>query len=148
MSIRNEPFEALLDGRKKHEFRRRFSRTSGRFQVVFYVSDPVRAICGVGIFDKPIYDSIGRMKAIARSHRFSSPENIEKYFSGLERGYALPVRKIKRVGPIDLEEIRKTIEDFNPPQSYCRFPLQRFYKLLERVDLYDSPDEAVQRTLF
>ena len=142
LSIHKEPFEALLDGRKHHEFRRRFY-LDGPFQVVFYVSSPVKAICGVGIFESPVRDSIKNLARLIKTHSFSSPESLRSYFEGLEQGYALPVRKIKKIDLISLSEIRDQIPGFRPPQSYCYFNFDIFRQFLKRLDLYEMADEIV-----
>jgi len=120
MSIHNEPFEALLDGRKKHEFRRKFY-LENPCQSVFYVSSPVKAICGVGLFEKPIYDIVENLVEIIKGHSFSSPESLRSYFKGVNYGHALPLKEIKAIDPLRLGEIRTEIPDFRPPQSYCYF---------------------------
>jgi len=147
MSIRKDPFEALLDGRKKHEFRRKFY-LNNPCQSVFYVSSPVKAICGVGIFDKPIYDTIDNLVKIIKSHSFSSPESLKSYFKDVDYGYALPIKKIKNINPISLAEIREEIPNFRPPQSYCCFDLIKFKPYLRRLSLYETPNETIQRTFF
>lgn len=142
MSIRKEPFEALLDGRKRHEFRRRFY-IKEPCQVVFYVSSPVSAICGVGIFDKPIEDNLENLFKMVEEHSFSSPVSLRKYLEGLKKGYALPIRKSKEISPITLSELKEEIPGFTPPQSYYNLDFYKFKNLLRRLELYDAPDEIV-----
>lgn len=138
MSIHKEPFEALLDGRKKHEFRRRFY-VDEPCQVVFYVSSPVKAICAVAVFHKPVYDKIDRLLNIIKTHSFSSPQSLNNYFKDLDYAYALPIDKIKKIRPITLDELRENVPGFRPPQSYYAFDFIRFEKYLEKLDLYEIP---------
>ncbi len=142
MSIHKEPFEALLDGRKKHEFRRRFY-LSEPCQVVFYVSSPTQAICGVGIFDRPIRGKPDELAKIIKKHSFSSPENLRRYLEGVSFGWALPLTKIKKVQLITLDELREDMPKFRPPQSYCYFNRSTFHKYLVRLELYETPDEII-----
>lgn len=142
MSIRKERFEAVLDGRKVHEFRRRFY-IKEPCQVVFYVGSPVSAICGVGIFDIPIADTIENLAKIIEGHNFSSATSLRNYMQGLEKGYALPIRKSKKIDPITLDELRKEIPGFSPPQSYCNLNFYTFRNLVRRLDLYETPDEII-----
>ena len=137
LSIHKEPFEALLDGRKHHEFRRRFYLDEP-FQVVFYVSSPVKAICGVGIFERPVRDSVENLVGLINTHSFSSPESLRSYLNGLENGYAMPIRKMRKIGFIGLSEIRDQIPGFRPPQSYCYFNFDRFRAFLKRLNLYEN----------
>lgn len=142
MSIHKEPFEALLDGRKKHEFRRKFYLENS-CQSVFYVSSPVKAVCGVGLFEKPIYDTVENLVKILKNHSFSSPESLRSYFKDVNFGYALPLKEIKSIDPLSLGEIRAEIPNFSPPQSYCYFNSEKFKPFLRRLNLYETPDEIV-----
>ena len=142
MSIREGPFEAIMDGRKKHEFRRKFY-INEPCQVVFYVSSPVSAIYGVGIFDKPIKGSVDNLVDIIKTHSFSSEESLRNYMKDLDEGYALPVVKSGKITPITLTELRKEIHGFAPPQSYCNFDTTKFKNLIGRLELYETPDEII-----
>jgi len=142
MSIRKEPFEAILDERKKHKFRRKFY-ISEPCQVVFYVSSPVSAICGVGIFGNPIKGSIENLVKIIKTHSFSSEESLRQYLKGQEEGYALPIRRSKKIKPITLGELREEISGFNPPQSYYNLNFNKFKNLIRRLNLYETPNEVI-----
>jgi predicted transcriptional regulator len=134
LSIKPDPFSALVDGRKKHEFRRKFSHINEGFRVVFYVSRPVKAICGIGTFDKPVFATIARLIELIKTHRYSSPQNLKRYLEGLEMGFALPIKKVKTIKPVLLEQIRAIIPGFNPPQSYCSLDSQKCSKLIRGAD--------------
>ena len=141
ISIHKDPFEALADGRKKHEFRRRFYLKE-KFRAVFYVTSPIKAICGIGLFGKPIKSSIDGLADIAKSHDFSSPEKVKDYFKGLDQGYALPLCDLKKIKPISLEQLRQDIDNFRPPQSYYYFDIKKIEKYLsgQHVDAINSTD--------
>lgn len=142
MSIRDGPFEAIIEGKKGHEFRRRFY-IDEPCQVVFYVSSPVSAICGVGVFDKPIKGNIEDLVKIIKSHSFSSEESLRNHMEGINEGYALPVTKSRRISPVTLDELREEIPGFAPPQSYCNFNANKFRNLIWRLNLYETPDEVI-----
>lgn len=142
MSIREGSFEAIIDGRKKHEFRKRFY-IDEPCQVVFYVSSPVSAICGVGIFDKPIKESIDELVKIIKTHSFSSEESLRNYMRNIQEGYALPVMRCKRISPITLTELREEIQGFSPPQSYYYLDSNKLRNLVGRLELYETPDETI-----
>ena len=138
MSIREEPFNALVDGSKLHEFRRKYF-IDEPCQVIFYVSSPIKAICGVGIFDKPVVDDVDTLAKIINSHKYSSEESLRNYMNGLNVGYALPMLKVKKISnPITLNELRKHIDGFRPPQSYYGFSFDKFKSLIDRLDLYET----------
>ena len=142
MSIRDKPFKAIIDGRKWHEFRRRFY-IDEPCQVVFYISSPVSAICGVGIFGKPIKENIADLVKIIRTHSFSSEDSLRDYMKGLDGGYAIPVMKSRMVDPITLAKLREEIPGFVAPQSYCNLDATKFKNLIGRLNLYETPDEII-----
>ena len=141
VSIKRIFFNALVEGSKLHEFRRKFYLKKP-CQVIFYVSSHVKAICGVGIFDKPIKDNIDSLVEIINSDNYSSKKSLRNYMKGLEIGYSLPILKIKN--PITLNELRKNIDRFRPPQSYCNFSLGKFKNLIEKLELYETRNETLQ----
>ena len=120
MSIKKEPFDALVRGHKKHEFRRKFSEVRANFLVVFYVSSPVKAVVGVAEFGPVVKDKIPVLLDLARTHAWDHPlELTAEYFVGCECGYALPLVSIRKFEkPISLEDLRKLVPGFRPPQSY------------------------------
>ncbi|MBI4981101.1 hypothetical protein HZC30_06110 [Candidatus Woesearchaeota archaeon] len=119
LSIKQEHFEALLDGRKKHEFRRKFANIKEDFMIVFYLSSPVKAICGYGLFGAVIKDRIQKMVELVSTHEYSSPERIINYFQNLEWGYALPVKSIYRIdSPLSLAQLTLSVFGFKAPQSF------------------------------
>jgi len=146
MSIHPGPFEAIIDGRQKHEFRRKFY-INEPCQVVFYVSSPVSAICGIGTFDKPIKGDVEELVKIIKTHSFGSEEGLRNYMRDLNNGYAIPVLMSKRINLIPLNELRKIFR-FAPPQSYCNFDSNKFKDIIGRLNLYETPNEAIQRTFF
>lgn len=142
MSIRDGPFEAIIDGRKKHEFRRKFY-INEPCQVIFYVSSPKSSILGVGLFDKPIKGDIKDLVRIIKTHSFSSEDSLRNYMKGLDEGYALLVRKSRMIDPIPLAELKKEIQGFAPPQSYCNLDVIKFENFIGRLNLYDAPNEVI-----
>ena len=139
LSIKQEHFEALLDGRKKHEFRRKFANIDENFMIVFYLSSPVKAICGYGLFGKVIKDRIPRMVEIVSTHAYSSPERIINYFQNLEQGYALPVKSIRKIdSPISLAQLTSLIPGFKAPQSFLSLDNPKYSIIKEMVIKHES----------
>ena len=140
MSIKKEPFDALVRGHKKHEFRRKFSEVRANFLVVFYVSSPVKAVTGVAEFGPVIKDKIPALLDLVRTHTWDRPvELVAEYFEGCECGYALPLVSIRKFEkPISLEGLRKLIPGFRPPQSYLSLDNPKYSKIKKGVLGYGS----------
>ena len=135
MSIKKEPFDALVRGHKKHEFRRKFSEVRANFLVVFYVSSPVKAIMGVADFGPVIKDKIPALLGLVRTHTWDHPLKLTaEYFAGCEYGYALPLVSIRKFEkPISLEDLRKLVPGFRPPQSYLSLDNPRYSRIRKEV---------------
>jgi len=135
ISLDEKHFSAVNDGRKKHEFRRKFPLIEENFRLVFYISSPVQAIRGFAICDPVIYDSIDKMINIVKTHSYSSPERIRTYLDGLDKGYAIPLKSIKILSDeLSLAYLRKNIHGFTPPQSYIYLDNSKYVKILEAID--------------
>lgn len=135
LSIKKEPFDALVCGHKKHEFRRKFSEVRANFLVVFYVSSPVKAIMGVAEFGPVIKDKIPALLDLARTHTWNHLlELTAEYFAGCDYGYALPLLSIRKLEvPISLERLRNLVPGFRPPQSYLSLDNPKYNKIREEA---------------
>ncbi|MFH1896479.1 MAG: hypothetical protein ABH814_03370 [bacterium] len=140
MSIKKEPFSAMVRGHKKHEFRRKFSEVRANFLVVFYVSSPVKSIMGVAEFGPAIKDKISVLLDLARTHTWNHPlELTAEYFAGCEYGYALPVVSIEKLkDPISLGRLRELVPGFRPPQSYLSLDNQKYSRIKKEVPGYGA----------
>lgn len=130
LSIRKASAKALMDGKKPHEFRRKFENYEGHAQVFIYVTRPVGNIIGEIIFDTPIEDSIDGLCTLLSKNQFDRETNLRDYFYGCEIGYALPVVSVRKFqNPIKLEEVRRKFENFNPPVSYIKLDKPKYIKM-------------------
>ncbi|MBA4493673.1 hypothetical protein ACFO25_04680 [Paenactinomyces guangxiensis] len=118
LTIRRACFQQIVSGIKKYEFRRRYvNQPSIAF---IYVPTPVQAIRSVIQFGQPIVDSVKGIADIAEASQKGAGEQVEKYFAGLDRGYAIPVMHVKELKPITIYEIKRRFPVFTPPQSYLK----------------------------
>ncbi|TYP79849.1 hypothetical protein [Paenibacillus methanolicus] len=145
LSLQPTPYGQMLAGSKKYEFRRKFMKAPVR--AFIYVSSPVKAIRAYVEFDAPIVDAPERLGRLAEQEGTGTIESIVTYFAGLEQGYALPVRTIREIEPMPLEELRDAYR-FTAPQSYCRLSAypglgHALFKRLHETDkALERPTEA------
>ena len=132
LTIREEPAKALMDGIKKHEFRRKFDNYNGKAKVFLYVTKPIGKIMGYVILDSPIIDSIDNLCLLLTQNKHDTEEGVRTYLNGCEVAYALPVINSKRFNkPISLEEMRKNNPGFNPPMSYIKLDKDKYCSIKE-----------------
>ena len=137
LTIRVESAEALMNGNKPYEFRKRFDNYVGKIRVFLYVTRPVGKIIGQVIFDTPIRGSINFLCTLLKSNSFDTEEKLKSYLKGCNLAYALPlVLGIRFKEPVGLEEIRNTFPGFNPPMSFLKLDSKKYISvrdyLLER----------------
>lgn len=144
LSIKPHFAQAILDGKKKFEFRRTLFRDPAVERVVIYASSPIKLI--VGEFTIAAVHSL----AISDLWRHTEPlagidrHLFDLYFSGRAIGHALEVCAIRRYEePIQLEALG--IE--RPPQSFCYLEAETMKVNARSVRLapaYIEPSEAAR----
>ncbi|MEC0368607.1 hypothetical protein [Paenibacillus chibensis] len=115
LSLQPQPYGLIMQGIKKHEFRRKFLDTS--VNAFIYVSSPVKAIKAYIEFDAPIVDEVDPIGRIAEQEGSGTLSGITAYMKGLKTGYAIPIRSFREIEPLTLEELTNTYH-FTAPQSY------------------------------
>lgn len=115
MSLREEYYEAIVNGTKKYEYRTRYLKDASFAYI--YISKTKKSIVAKVTFGKPI---IGTSKEIAELADRENPgcyQDMMDYFShGV--GYALPIESIKPIREISLSTLKELFPDFVVPQSY------------------------------
>jgi len=128
MSLKPAYARLMLEGRKRVEFRRRFSRRHVGATVLFYVSG--------GTSRYEFTASISNVHCLPTNALWASFETeggidrqtFEAYFTGSGRGYAIELSDVRplREQP-HLNEVRTSCPQLMPPQSY---------KTLEHTDAF------------
>ena len=117
LSIRPRFAQAILDGRKKFEFRRILYRHSGVSRVVIYASSPLQRV--IGEFSIAAVHSLPPKELWRRTHKHAGIDQsyFASYFEGCNLGHALEVGASTRYKkPLQL----KVACGINrPPQSFC-----------------------------
>jgi predicted transcriptional regulator len=115
LSLRPEPFQAIVAGVKKYEYRRKFVKEG--CSAFVYVTSPIKAIRGYIEFGEPISAHIQTIANISEQQKPGSREATLKYLQGLQTGFAVPILSYRTIQPLPLEELR-TKYQFTAPQSY------------------------------
>lgn len=127
LSFRPEYFKPLLYGIKKYEYRKRFCEEETK--AYLYLSGKSRLVVGVMELGKSI-----RLD-LTRENYLNYPETLKRvdaYIAGKDIN-AIPIKSLTLFKtPISLEEIRKEIPGFMPPQMY--FILENHPKLKDLLE--------------
>ena len=127
LSFRPEYFKPLLYGVKKYEYRKRFCFEETK--AYLYLSGKVKKVVGIMQLGKPI-----RLD-LTRDDYLNYPDTlkrVDEYIVSKDIN-AIPIKSLSLFKkPISLQDIRKEIPDFMPPQMY--FILENHLKLKEILE--------------
>ncbi|NNJ62125.1 MAG: hypothetical protein HKP61_14520 [Dactylosporangium sp.] len=116
MSLDAAYWDLIWQGQKIHEFRRRFLTGPATWYV--YLTAPESRLAGVIDLDPPIIDTPQRIAAIAEAVRAGNGTSVYTYLADLSQGYAMPIRQIREYPAIGINDLRRTLGTFHPPQGY------------------------------
>lgn len=116
LSLKPQFADAILEGRKRFEFRKALYRRTDVTRIVLYASSPVQRVVGefevdtvLSMAPDDLWHATWKGAGITRGY-------FDDYFGGREVGHALGVRLVKRyVRP------RRLLQDYGvsfPPQSF------------------------------
>ena len=117
LSIRPEFAEAILEGRKTYELRRRLFVRDDVNRIVLYASSPTQRVVGEFSVDeilklepRKLWSATSRGAAVPR-------EFFDAYFAGRKVGFAVKVGRARRYGRP--KTLRESCGLARPPQSFC-----------------------------
>lgn len=119
LSIKPVYSEKILEGRKTVELRRRFpvSAPNGTLAYI-YSTSPVKAMVGTASIRDVLKLPVEQIWTEFESTAFIERAHFDKYFDGLEHGFALVFDDVKTFSrPLPLSELREKF-GFEPPQSF------------------------------
>ena len=117
LSIKPEFCDAILQGEKSYEFRKRIFKKQDDIDYVFvYSTHPIKKIVGAFTIDSILCDHPKKLWKKCKDGSGISKDFFFSYFGANSEGYAIKVDEILKFNPIDPKLI---VPDFNPPQSFC-----------------------------
>lgn len=128
LSVKPKYCQAIIEGRKKYEFRKRVPKHWKDARFLVYASSPIQRIIGeftsseiVNASPEEVWRRCGKDGGISKDEFFS-------YFEDKESAIALQIDEFHEYIPIDPW---KAFNQFCPPQSY---------QYLSIEDLFSTPD--------
>jgi predicted transcriptional regulator len=120
ISIHPRYADAILDGTKTIELRRKIPELTNGTRLWIYATRPTAAVVGVATISDV---NRAHPRTIWRRHRDGAGvdhTSFMEYFNGAQEGVAILLEAVKRVGPIAIEELREIRNPFHPPQVLLR----------------------------
>ncbi len=119
-SIKQEFSEQIFLNKKRVEFRRQNVKIKKDETCLIYTSGSIKKITGYFIVKEKIRLPINKLWVKTKRYAGITKKQFDEYFYGCKEGTAIIIKKItKFVKEISLNDIRKEISTFRPPQSYC-----------------------------
>lgn len=119
LSLRPRFAEMLLDGQKTVELRRVRPNAAPGSVVLLYASSPDRTLVGRAEIAAIQVDTLA---GIWRKHGRATGLNRDEYdayFDGSDQAVAISLRRVTRLAePRPLEDLRRRLVGFRPPQSF------------------------------
>ena len=117
LSIKPEFCDAILQGEKFYEFRKRIFKIRNDIDYVFvYSTSPVQKIVAAFTIDTILCDHPDKLWRKCKNGAGISRDSFFSYFALSQEGYAIKIDEIIQFEPIDP---RILYPNFNPPQSFC-----------------------------
>ncbi len=115
LSIKPEYAEKIFNGTKRYEFRRILFKNKSIRTIIVYASSPVQQVIGEFEIEYIINDEVPKIWNSTKEYSGISETSFYKYFSNLEKGFAIKIKETKRY-----EKAKSLKDDFKltPPQSF------------------------------
>jgi predicted transcriptional regulator len=119
LSIHPRYVDAILDGRKTVELRKRVPRAKAGTQLVIYASMPKCAVVASAVIDRIDTMESERMWQKVRKVAAVSRQEFDEYFQNHALAVGIHFSHVKVFeNPITLTELRETWNTFHPPQQF------------------------------
>lgn len=120
ISIHPSYADAILEGTKTIELRRRVPELANGTRLWIYATRPTAAVVGVATISDV---NRAHPRTIWRQHKDGAGvdhASFMEYFQGTQEAVAILLAAVKPVGPITIEELREIRDRFHPPQVLLR----------------------------
>lgn len=134
LSIQPNYAEMILNGTKTVELRRNFPSVEKNQWVILYASSPVKAILGAFQIDFVVQEETRQLWRTVSELAGVTREEFDFYYSGTNSGYGIFINRTHRYDrPVPLSELRHSLSNFSPPQSFRYLD----YKQAAQLNLLD-----------
>jgi predicted transcriptional regulator len=116
LSIRPNFCQAIFNGSKVYEYRKRVFKRTGIDRVYIYATKPICKIVGYFTIDNMIEDSVSHVWNMTHKSSGISKSFYITYFNGRDKAHAIKIKDVIKLDtPIEPKEL---IKDFTAPQNF------------------------------
>ena len=143
ISIKPKYAQAILDGTKTVELRRRIPFVRRGTTLWIYATRPRSAIVGSAVIDEIIEGSPTEIWDKCMDRTAVTRCEFDEYFVGTERALALVLSNVVRRREIGIEKLRELSEGFHPPQVLTRLSREESVWLSRRAKSVELVVQAI-----
>ena len=140
MSLREEYYDAILEGKKHYEYRTRYLKEES--EAYIYISKTRKSIVAKIKFGEPIIADANTIALLAEHEEPGSYNGMMEYLYN-NIGYAIPVEEIDPIEEVSLSELQQQFPNFVVPQSY--YILDKKPELLFFLDSKERVKSCVKK---
>ncbi len=119
ISIKPQYVEAIVEGQKVYELRRRRLNLDQGDLLIIYQTSPEKKVTASAELEKIIECDIDTLWEKVGARSAVSFEIFTNYFKGCANGYALQLKNVKPYkNPLSLDDLRSHMPKYTPPQFF------------------------------
>ena len=120
ISIHPRYADAILNGDKTIELRRRIPRTAIGTRLWIYATRPLGAVVGSAIVSEVLRGSPKEIWKLCKADVSIARKDYDEYFEGAETAIGIVLTNVIRRQPIMIEQLREMKAGFHPPQVLAK----------------------------
>ena len=133
ISIRPNYARAILAGTKTVELRRRIPPIQHGTRLWIYATRPLGAVVGSVIVEEIISATPTEIWNTLMGRTALNRSEFDEYFNGTDRALALLLSSVVKTREVGIEELRKLLKGFHPPQVIVRLSHEQSVWLSRRA---------------
>jgi predicted transcriptional regulator len=120
ISIKPPFAEAILDGSKTVELRRKIPPLAIGTRLWIYATKPTGAVIGSAVVEKIVRGTPDEIWIKFSENAGISRIGFDSYFDGAKEAIGLVLRDVSRAKPVEIDQLRSLRTGFHPPQVMAR----------------------------
>ena len=123
ISIKPRFAEAILSGTKTVELRRRIPPIEVGTRLWIYATRPTAAVIGSAVLENVVKKSPADLWKQCGDKTGVDRGTFDSYFEGTTIALGLYLAQVRPASPINIDQLRKTLKGFHPPQVIARLTM-------------------------
>ncbi len=133
ISIKPTYSNAILEGSKTVELRRKIPPLEIGTRLWIYSTKPVASIVGLATVSAIVQDDPEKLWLQFSEKMGVCKQTFQDYFYGTNAAFAIHLENVSQIEPVPIEVLRTLFEGFHPPQVLARLTEERYKALIKHL---------------